>query len=380
MAAEFPQSLRLSLPVGRERGRGSREMTVSEGSQSDVASAITTGMRDDPGLNLDAIAACLDAKYDLRVSAITFLPLGYDLNAAVYKVIAEDGTAYFLKVRFGPVRESGLLVPWALAMRGIRNVLAPLQTRSAELCCPCDGRSLILYPFIAGENAMDAGMTDELWREFGSTLQAVHSSGLAEEFQGRLPVETFALPSAAAVRNILDLADTTEFENATAARFAAFWREYAARIRQILARTEELGRQLQSRSFDLVLCHADIHAANILVGDDGQIHLIDWDGPLIAPRERDLLFVVGSRIARVVEHREEELFFTGYGSVDIDPQALVYYRYERIVEDLGEIGRSVLLDPSPSDQMRAEESRLARSFFAPGGDIDHAEVVALPDR
>jgi spectinomycin phosphotransferase len=355
-------------------------MTVSEGCQSDVASAITTGLRDDPGLDLDAIAACLDAQYDLRVSAITFLPLGYDLDAAVYKVVADDGTAFFLKIRFGPVRESGLVVPWALAKRGIRNVLAPLQTRSAELWCSCDGSSLILYPFIAGENAMAARMTDEQWREFGSTLQAVHSSGLAEEFRDRLSVESFALPSAAAVRSILDLAETTEFENAVVARFAAFWRENAARMRQMLARAEELGRQLQSRSFDHVLCHADIHAANILVSDDGQIQLIDWDGPLIAPRERDLLFVVGSRIARVVEPREEELFFAGYGPVDIDPQALIYYRYERIVEDLGEIGRSVLLDPNRSDQMRAEESRLARSFFAPGGDIDHAEEVILPNR
>jgi hypothetical protein len=30
--------------------------------------------------------------------------------------------------------------------------------------------------------------------------------------------------------------------------------------------------------------------------------------------------------------------------------------------------------------MRAEESQLARSFFAPGGDIDYAETVTLPIR
>ena len=66
--------------------------------------------------------------------------------------------------------------------------------------------------------------------------------------------------------------------------------------------------------------------------------------------------------------------------MNIDPEALVYYRYERIVEDLGEIGRSVLLNPNPSDQMRAEESQLAQSFFAPGGDIDYAETVTLPIR
>jgi spectinomycin phosphotransferase len=337
-------------------------------------------MRDDPGLDLDEIAACLDAHYDLRVSCITFLPLGYDLNAAVYKVIAAERSTFFLKIRFGPVHEAGLNVPWALASRGIRNVLAPLHTRSGTLWCTCDGCSLILYPFIAGRDAMVAGMSDDQWREFGVTLRAVHSSGLEHEFSGHLPDETFALPSAALVRRILDLTQTTEFENAVAAQFAAFWREHAARIDAVLARAEALGRRLQARSLDRVLCHADIHAANLLAGEDGRIWLIDWDGPKIAPRERDLLFVVGSIIARVVEPREEELFFAGYGPVDIDPEALIYYRYERIVEDLGEIGRSVLLDPNPSDQMRAEESRLARSFFAPGGDIDHAEVITLPNR
>jgi spectinomycin phosphotransferase len=255
-------------------------------------------MRDDPGLDPGMISACLDDQYDLRASAIKFLPLGYDLNAAVYKVSAEDGTDYFLKIRFGPVDESGLLVPRTLSERGIRNVLAPLKTRSSALWCSCDGPSLVLYPFVAGADAMTSGMTDEQWHVFGSTLQAVHSSGLTEELSGRLPVETFVLPSGALVRHILDLTNTMEFENTVTAQFAAIWRENAARIHQMLARAEELGRQLQFRSFDHVLCHADIHAANILVSDDGQIHLIDWDGPLIAPRERDLLFVIGSIIAR----------------------------------------------------------------------------------
>jgi spectinomycin phosphotransferase len=355
-------------------------MTVSDCCQPDDVSAATNIMRDDPGLDLDAIASCLEAECGLRVSSITFLPLGYDLNAAVYKVIAGDGTAYFLKVRFGPVHETGLLVPWALAERGIRNVLAPLQTGSGELWCSCDEGNLVLYPFIAGQNAMVAGMNDDQWREFGSTLRAVHDIDFVEEVRDRLPVETFALPSAALVRRILDLTEITEFENPVAARFAAFWRDQAARIQQMVARAEALGRTLQSRSFDRVLCHADIHAANILVHEDGRISLIDWDGPMIAPRERDLLFVVGSIIARVVEPREEELFFAGYGPVEIDPEALIYYRYERIVEDLGEIGRSVLLESNRSDEMRAEEFRLARSYFAPGGDIDRAELVSLPNR
>ena len=335
-------------------------------------------MRDDPNLDLGKIAVSLDRGYGLRVASVSFLPLGYDLNAAVYAVLTTDGVPYFLKVRFGPVDEAGLLVPRALIDQGIPNILGPLRTRSSALCLPFDdatGYSVVLYPFVQGENAMMAGMSNEQWREFGSTLRLVHDSGLEDAFRGRLRVEDFALPSARVVRQLFAVVAETAFESAAATRFAAFWREHVARIEAVLARAEDLGRSLQAKPFALVLCHADIHAANILVGDDGRIHLIDWDGPLIAPRERDLLFVVGSRIARVVEPREEDFFFAGYGAVTIDPAALVYYRYERIIEDLGEIGKSVFLDPSRSEQARAEEVELAMSFFAPGGDVDGAETI-----
>lgn len=332
-------------------------------------------MRDDPGLDLGRIAACLDAEYGLRVASVQFLPIGYDLDAVVYEVTSGDGSAWFLKIRFGPVHEPGLLVPRALIERGIGNVVAPLLTRSSRLWCSCDDNNIVLYPFIRGQNAMAVGLSADQWRQFGATLRAVHDSALGETFRDRLRIETFALPSAALVRRVQGVVDGMAFASPTAERFAAFWREHAARIGSILARAEELGRSLQSRSFQHVLCHADIHAANILVGDDGQIHLIDWDGPLIAPRERDLLFVVGSRIARVVEPREEDWFFAGYGPVEIDSDTLVYYRYERIIEDIGEFGKSAFLDPDLSEQARAEGTELATSFFAPGGDLDRTETV-----
>ncbi len=77
-----------------------------------------------------------------------------------------------------------------------------------------------------------------------------------------------------------------------------------------------------------------------------------------------------------MEPREEGLFFKGYGPAEIDPEALVYHRYERIIEDIGEFGRSVFLDPGLDEQAREEEAGLAMSFFAPGGMVDLAETVA----
>lgn len=335
-------------------------------------------MRDDPQLDIASIAATLESGFGLREAAVRYLPIGYDMAASVYEVTSEGGERYFLKVRSGPVHEPSLQVSRALIDVGIEHVLAPLRTQAGQLWFPFDGYpnyTAVLYPFVPGENAMIAGMTEDQWRTFGATLRTVHDSGLAPQFQGQLPVETFDMPSAALVRAMLVVADGAEFESPAAAGFAAFWREQSTRITQMLMCAEELGASLQAREFELVLCHADIHAANILVGDDGRIHLIDWDGPKIAPRERDLLFVIGSRIARKVERQEEAWFFDGYGPVEIDPLALIYYRYERIVDDFGEFGKSVFLDPTMSEPARQAAVDLATQFFSPGGDIDRAETV-----
>ena len=333
-------------------------------------------MREDPRFDAALIAECLETHDGLAIDALSYLPIGPDMRAFVYRATARDGRDWFVKVRIGPVNEASLLVPAALNERGIHDVLAPLRTRSGHLSRRLpNGDSVILYPFIEGENGKIVGLSNEQWREFGEALRDVHASGLEARFRDLLPRETFALPSAALVRQLSALVRETEFESPAAREFAAFWRDQQPRVDAMLNRAESLGRALQAKPFDLVLCHTDIHAANILVGDDGRIWLIDWDAPLIAPRERDLLFVIGSRIARAVEPFQEDLFFEGYGPTEIDRDALIYYRYERIVEDIGEFGRSVFLAPDLSEAMRESEAAFGRSFFAHGADLDRAETV-----
>lgn len=335
-------------------------------------------MRDDPGVSQAAIARCLEAHYGVRAEAITFLPLGFDPAAAVYEIVDAGGTSWFLKLRAGPVDEVALAVPGALIDAGVPNILAPVRTRSGDLWRPLDGHdgyAAVLFPFVRGESAMDAGMTDEQWREFGATLRAVHDSGLHPAVRDRLPVEDFALPSAALVREILALVADREFEGPAASRFQAFWRAEAGRIRAMLARAESLGRSLRGGPFAPVPCHTDIHTANILVDSDGCIWLVDWDGPKLAPRERDLMFVVGSTDPRPSGRSVEDLFFAGYGPAEIDPETLVYFWYERVIEDIGEFGKSVFLDPTISEASREEQAELAVRLFAPGGDIDWIEHV-----
>ena len=36
-----------------------------------------------------------------------------------------------------------------------------------------------------------------------------------------------------------------------------------------------------------------VHAGNVLLGDNDKLAIVDWDNPIMAPKERDLMFVGG---------------------------------------------------------------------------------------
>jgi spectinomycin phosphotransferase len=333
-------------------------------------------MLDDPGLDTRALTAAIREAWGLDALAYGFIR-GYDMRAASYAVETNSGRV-FLKVHLGPVVEVAVDVPRALVDAGVPNILAATPTLSGDASFAMhDDWTLVLSPFIAGRTAMVVGLDTIQWRTFGSTLRAVHDSPTDRNVVRRLPIERFDLPSADALRRALRTARRSGAASPAQARLASLLRAEADRIETMLARALALGSGLRGRRQERVLCHGDIHAANVLVSDDGTIRLIDWDGARFAPRERDLLFVIGSRIARDVQPHEEASFFEGYGEVAVDPDAIVYFRLERIVEDLGEIWRSVFEETALDEASRATEVDLAESFFGPDGIVETAEAVVL---
>ncbi|MCX6030017.1 MAG: hypothetical protein NT169_12070 [Chloroflexi bacterium] len=77
----------------------------------------------------ERIVACLRDEYGLRVVQVAFLPLGADLNTAVYRVVADDGTPYFLKLRGGVFDETSVALPKFLSDQGIAQTF-----RSCDGC------------------------------------------------------------------------------------------------------------------------------------------------------------------------------------------------------------------------------------------------------
>ena len=309
------------------------------------------------------------AGYGFAAAKVRFLPLGNDSGAWSYHVETVDGGSLLPEGAPRRPRCGEIAHPRYLREQGQTEVVAALPAISGALWQPVDGFGLILYPFVAGRNGMDVGLTEAQWGKLGTSLRRIHAMTLPPDLAAQSPRETFNPPWGDTVRQIGARVERGEFADPAQREPAEFWRGRGAEIREITARAEQLGRRMQDRTVEYVLCHADIHTANVLVDDDGGLHIVDWDGAVCAPRERDLMHVVNDLAAPT---QQESAFFEGYGEVEIDPLALAYYRYEWVVQELGDYGARVFLADDVGADTVADAVRGLIELFDPGDVVDGA--------
>jgi spectinomycin phosphotransferase len=329
-------------------------------------------MLEKPDLEDEKIMRCLAADYGLRVESISFLPLGADLNTAVYRVEAGDETAYLLKLRRGEFDEAAVAVPKYLSDLGIKQIIPPIPTQTGRLWAELAPFQLILYPFVEGQNAFERNLSDQHWIEFGAALKRFHTAEIPPGITAGIQREKFSPQWRDTVKSFLERMEDQSFDEPVAAQMATFLRIKAGETLELVERAERLAQALKEQPPEFILCHADIHGWNILIDDAGAFYMVDWDTLIFAPKERDLMFVgVGLAGRGYSPHEEEALFYQGYGQAQIDPIALAYYRYERIIEDIAVTCEQIFLSADGGED-RKQAFEYLKSNFLPNGTIEMA--------
>ena len=329
-------------------------------------------MLEKPDIQEEKIIACLQAEYGLPVAKVVFLPLGADLNTAVYRVAADDEKTYFLKLRHNPFEETSVTLPKFLSDQGIAQIIAPLATGTGHLWGNLDDFKLILYPFVEGRNGYEVEMSDRHWIDFGRTLKIIHTTVLHPALRARIQKETYPPQGRETVTRSLGSVENDTFHDPVALKLTAFLKTKRGEILDLVGRAERLAQALQARPPEFILCHSDIHAGNILIDADDHLYIVDWDNPILAPKERDLMFVGGGQFGdRRTAQEEETLFYRGYGQTQIDPVALAYYRYERIIQDIAVECEQIFLTTGGGED-RERAYHYLTSNFLPNNTIEIA--------
>ncbi len=317
------------------------------------------------------IISCLNMNYGIKVAALTFLPLGADMNSSVYKAQTLDQTSYFIKLKRGHHHDISVEIAELLRNAGIQQIISPIKTIHGRPTQYIDDFTLIVYPFVDGQDGFNRNLTDDQWIQFGKTLRQIHELKVPPSIQTRIRRENYSAKWRDAVRSIYTAVEAEPIADEIASKLQKFMKKNMLDIRRLVDRAEQLGKKLQNNTLKFVLCHSDIHAGNMLIAGNTAIYLVDWDEPIMAPKERDLMFI-GGGVGNVWNKPfEETLFYKGYGKTEIHSTVLAYYRQERIVEDIAIYSQELLLT-TDGGKDRAEMYKQFIAMFEPQGVVEIA--------
>ncbi len=317
------------------------------------------------------ILNCLSTYYLIEATALAQLPLGADVNASIYKAQASDQKTYFVKLKQGHFHDANIAILELLQMAGIQQLIPPIKTIEGKQIQQVGDFTLIVYPFVEGQDGFSCSLTDEQWVALGRVLRQVHEVDVPAPLKTQIRREDFSPKWRDIVRSLYAHIEAISTDDEIALNLWKFFQKNESMIQQLVDRSEELSQKACSHPLKFVLCHSDIHGGNVLVNGNEALYIVDWDDPILAPKERDLMFIGGGVGNVWNKPHEERLFYQGYGQVDVDWTLLAYYRYERIVEDIAVYGRELLLKPTEGKN-RLEMYKQFMNMFKPQGVVDIA--------
>jgi spectinomycin phosphotransferase len=272
--------------------------------------------------------------YGLAVKTIERLNVGADPTASVYKAIDQDQSTYFIKVKKGTQIGLSTIISDFFHTVGIQNIIPCIRTTQGEPCQIIDNLTITVFPYIEGQDGFSTNLQDDQWQELGKTIKQIHTLKLPPSIQDKIPQESYSQKWRQTLELLDELINDLVVPDSVALATTQFINDHLSIIYLLMDHAERLSQGIENHNQDFVLCHADLHAGNIMLDQKGKIFVIDWDQPILAPKERDLMFI-GSGIGNVWnKDHEQELFYEGYGPVKINLPLLAYYRIDRILEDI----------------------------------------------
>lgn len=327
-------------------------------------------MLEKPEIKDDVIIHCLCSEYGLQVTEISFLPLGADLNTAVYRAVAEETGHYFVKLRREEFAEASVTVPNYLSGVGIQQIIPALSTQAGQLWAELDPYRMILYPYVEGRHGLERKLAPEKWIEFGAALKQFHTASIPAALTQGVQHENFSPRWREMVKVFLARVEAEIFHKSITRELAKFLKAEQEIIRQLIKRAELCAQILQEQPHEFIVCHGDIHGWNLFIDTNEGLYLVDWDTLIFAPRERDLMFIgAGLGESGYSPQEESRLFYQGYGHTKTNPDAIEYYRCERIIEDIAVNCEQIFTSAEGSEDQKQALVYL-RSNFLPGGTIE----------
>lgn len=315
-------------------------------------------MLTEPKNKKEKITDCLTREYGIHVKSIAFMPLGADANTIIYKVESDKGEMYLLKIRTGDFDETSVLVPYYLHEQKVEHIIAPVLTQDLKPYYFDGTDYFTLYSFVDTLEISKDQFIEDNKVALGALMRKIHRLEIPNSIKSKVKKYEFSSKWSESLIHSIDKIQETTFNNQLAIELVEFIKEKDDVIRTLINYSQELIGELSLASEEFVLCHGDLHFWNLLIDKQNYLYLIDWDTVILAPKERDLMFI-GSKIDDLWNTRQDiDLFYEGYGMTEINKLVQDYFRADRIIEDL-----AIMCDSICFSSMSEEDKCQTLGFF-----------------
>ena len=318
----------------------------------------------------------IEDSYNIKICGLKRLSAGGDRNTCTYQIESETKKLYYLKVRNEKFNMLSIVIPDLLSQQISKHIIKPVNTANGQLFTTIKNHTIIIYPFISGKSGYRSHLSVNQWEEFGKLMLEIHSTKLPPTIRN-IPYEKFGAEYRIILKNYLDRLNNMKIRDEYAREFIKFLLSKKNEIYKIITRTEELSVKIKKTRINYCLCHGDIHPGNIIIPDSNDFYIVDWDTLIMAPKERDLMFI-GAGIGNKWNTEEEiNNFYRGYGQQKkVDILLLTYYRCERIIVDLVEFFNH-FFEKRTDEKDKEIIIEIVKSIFDKGNIVD---MVSLNDK
>lgn len=302
------------------------------------------------------LGAVLRRAYDIVPVSIGDAPRGF--VAETFDVRAGDGQRYFAKLlplwADAAAVLGGLPVLEELHTLGIDTVSRPVRTCTGELSVTLDGRTLVVFAFVEGRGGRSVA---HAFAPYVALLARIHQA--TTRVQTTVPREQFHLPWAATFERVFPQVVREPLVTAPQAATQRLLHRYQEQIERDWATLLALAQSCRAAVWTPQLTHGDALGDNVIAGDDGRLYLIDWDGLLLAPAERDAWFFLheaGLSTAAFLGHDAAEvmaflpLYQQVFPAYRPDPLRYRFYLFMRFFQDLLDYLVNIVDSPSVEQQ------------------------------
>ena len=289
-------------------------------------------------IDQDKLILAVQQGYGVDLKKVEFLLRGW--GGDCYQAEIENGERYFLKLHdeanyMGIAATSRPFYLPLMHQLHHKNILPhiphPVLTCKGAFSLPIDHHELVITNFIEGQVVGFGKLPEPILGQLAKMVGILHHS--RSQLECRYPfIEQFEIGFEMDLVNSFDTVESISSDDRPGKQLLR--QTLLPHKDEVLANLHQL-KELQTsvRLIDKpkVICHTDLHGANLITDNRNNLYILDWENALIAPMEHDMIFFAG-------EENFWEIFWPNYtrqfSEPRINSEILRFYFYRRTLEDI----------------------------------------------